>query len=413
VAQVWTGIESRSAYLRRLSVVFVDELRLKIVTELYMREMSAKLFYEEFGGGSISRVDRHFKKLAEHGWLRLIRSESGGRRRGSTEHFYRATELAVFDHETWAQVPYSIRISYSWRTFKQLAERVREALQEGTFDVPPQSHLSWTPLFLDESGWDRVVAAFAELFGLLFEEQADAKLRIFHSEEESMLATVGLAVFESPIRNRSAKNQPMSRLVESSDSAVPFSLRLSKVFADELCLKIVAETNLREMSVPQFHDEFGGPSINSLRRRFKMLEGIAWLKEVSQKTGGRRRGAVEQFFRATGPAVSQDEPWAEVPDSIKTTNRWRTFRQLSSRVKEAIEAGTFEARTDSHLSWSLLRLDRLGWEKVASQVAALSTLIREEQAAAKLRVAVSGEALLSATVALAAFESPEDSNKEP
>jgi DNA-binding transcriptional ArsR family regulator len=413
VAQVWTGIESRSAYLRRLSVVFADELRLKIVTELYMREMSAKEFYEEFGGGSISRVHRHFKKLAEHGWLRLIRSESGGRRRGSTEHFYRATELAVFDHETWAQVPYSIRISYSWRTFKQLAERVREALQEETFDVPPQSHLSWAPLLLDEIGWDRVTVAFAELFGLLFEEQADAKLRIFHSEEESMLATVGLAVFESPTFNQSAENRLKLHLVEGADSPVPFSRRLSKVFADELCLKIVAETNLRKMSVLQFHRKFGGTSVNGVHRRFKMLEEIGWLKEVNQKTGGRRRGAVERFFRATRPAVVKGEAWADIPDSIKTTSRWRTFRQLSSRVKEAIEAGTFEARTDSHLSWSLLRLDRLAWANVASQVTALSTLMREEQDAARLRVADSGEALLSVTVALAAFESPKDPNKEP
>lgn len=77
VAKVWVGIKSRAAHLRRLSVVFAIELRLKIVTELYMREMSPKQFHEEFGGGTLSRVTHNFEKLAEHGWLRYIRSEGG------------------------------------------------------------------------------------------------------------------------------------------------------------------------------------------------------------------------------------------------------------------------------------------------------------------------------------------------
>ena len=47
--RVAIGKKDRMAYLRRLSVVFAVELRLKIVTVLYMREMSPKQFREEFG----------------------------------------------------------------------------------------------------------------------------------------------------------------------------------------------------------------------------------------------------------------------------------------------------------------------------------------------------------------------------
>lgn len=414
MAKVWTGIKSRAPYLRRLAVVFADELRLKIVTELYMREMSPTQFYEEFGGGSISRVDRHFKRLAEHGWLRLIRTESGGRRRGGTEHFYRATELAVFDHETWSQVPYSIRVAFSWRTFKQLAERVRGALQAGTLDARADSHLSWMPLLLDQLGWERVIAAVDELFEFLFEEQADAKLRTFDSGERPSLATVALAAFESPTRGRGRGDGVVgSRLVESKDSPVPFPLRLSKVFADELCLKIVAELNLREMSAPQFHEEFGGAPVSGIRRRFKMLAEIGWLKKVGDKTGGRRRGATEHFYRATGPAIFDNCTWFDVPDSIKATYRWRTFEGLAEQVKEAIEAGTFEARTDNHLSWSLLLLDQLGWERVTAAVDALLAFFLEERDRAEDRIADSGESPVTMTVALAAFESPKDAAKAP
>ena len=414
MAKVWTGSKSRTSYLRRLSVVFADELRLKIVTELYMREMSPTGFHAEFGGGSVARVDRHFKRLAEHGWLRFVRSESGGRRRGGKEHFYRATELAVFDNETWSMVPYSIRVAFSWRTFGQLAERVHEALNAGTFDARADSHLSWTPLVLDQFGWDQLITAVDELFESLFEEQADAKLRIFNSGEKPILATTAMALFESPPRGPRADGERAgSALVEGSRSAMPFPLRVSKVFADDVSLEIVAETNLREMSARQFHEEVGGPSVEVIRRRFKMLEDTGWLRKVNEKRGGKRRGAVEYFYRATGPAIFDNTAWADAPGPVKATYSWRTFEQLSDQVKKAIEAGTFEARTDNHLSWSLLRLDEQGWEKAAAAVDALFTFAFEAQEDAKLRISSSGEIPITTTLALAAFESPKDSVKAP
>lgn len=413
VAEVRTRNKTRASYLRRLAIVFADELGLKIVTELYMREMSPSGFHAEFGGGSVARVDRHFKRLAEHGWLRFIRRESGGRRRGGKEHFYRATELAVFDDETWSMVPYSIRVAFSWRTFGQLGERVREALQADTFDARAGSHLSSTPLLLDQFAWDQVNAAVDELFESLFEEQADAKLRIFKSGEKPLLATVALALFESPPHARGADDGLRSQLVEGTSSLVPFPRRVSKVLADDVCLEIVAEANLQEMSARQFHEEVGGATVEGIRRRFKMLAENGWLSKVSEKRGGKRRGAVEHFYRATGPAIFDTQPWTDVPDRVKASDRWRTFEQLSDQVREAIEAGTFEARTDNHLSWSLLRLDQQGWENVAAAVDALVVFSCEAQEEARIRMSTTGEAPVTTTLALAAFESPKDSVKAP
>lgn len=409
-----TDIRSRMAYLRRLSVVFAVELRIKIVTELYQREMSPTRFFEEFGGGSVSRVDRNFKRLAEHGWLRCVRSETGGNRRGATENFYRATELAVFDNETWVLVPYSMRVAISWRTFKTLAQRVREALMAETLDARADSHLSLATMNLDQHGWEQVVAAVDALFEVVFEEQADAKLRVAHSGERPMTATLALTAFESSRPWNAGAERSTPRLVEiHKDSAVPFPLRVSKVFADELCVNIVAEANLREISAPLFHSDLGGDSVEGIRRRFKTLEKIGWLQQVSQKTGGRRRSAIERFYKATGPAIFEEEGWADVPGSVEPTDSWTTFKALAEQVKAAILAGTFEARLDNHLSWSVLRLDRLGWEKVATQVDALLASILEEKDRAEARIAVSGEEPIATTIGLAAFESPPLGAREP
>jgi hypothetical protein len=413
--KVWTGAKPRLDYLRRLSVVFALDLRIKILSELYQREMSPKQFHQEFGGGSLSRVDKNFKKLAEHGWLRYIRSETGGNRRGARENFYRATGLAFIDNETWALVPYSMRVAISWRTFTTLAERVREALVARTLDAREGSHLSWTTVVLDQAGWDRVIAAIDALFAALFEEQEDARLRISHSGEAPMVATVGLTGFESSARlnGRAAKRATPLLAQMSADSPAPFMSRVSKVFADELCLRIVAEANLREISAPVFHAEVGGDSIEAIRRRFKKVESAGWLKQVNQKTGGRRRSAVELFYRATGPVVLDSERWVDVPESIELTDSWATFEALADQVKAAIVAGTFEARLDNHLSWAVLRLDREGWEKATAEVEAVRALVAKERAAAAPRLSRSDEEPIVTTIGLMAFESPKSAIREP
>lgn len=410
-AKIWVGIKSRAAHLRRLSVVFAIELRLKIVTELYTREMSPKMFHEEFGGGSISRVTKNFEKLAEHGWLRYIRSEGpGGRRRGAVEHFYRATELAFCDQETWALMPYSIRVAFSWNSFKEIAARLRGAMEAGTFD--PARNLSTATLQLDQLGWERVVEAVSAEFVSQFEEQEDARRRVSHSGEGLIRASSILMVFESPTRG-DGRVRP-SLVENSSEPLIPFPARIAKVFADEVCMQIIAEANLREISAPQFYRELGGDSPESIRRRFKTLAEIGWLKKVGHKTGGRRRSAVELFYKATGPAILDDDGlWADAPDSLKRTDGWKVFERLSTLVKEAMEAGTFDARDDGCLAWSLLQLDQQGWEKAIAALEALYAFILEEQDRAGARMKKSGERPIATTIALGAFESPKESVKQP
>jgi hypothetical protein len=391
-------------------VVFASELRLKIVTELYMREMSPKQFHAEFGGGSTSRVDRHFKTLAEHGWLSYVRSEGpGGKRRGGVEHFYRATELAFCDQETWALLPYSIRVAFSWNSFKQIAMRLREAMEAGAFD--PTRNLTFTTLQLDQLGWERVIDALSAQFVQLFEGQTDAGLRIQHSGEQPIRASVVQIGFESPTRGVERVGPD---LVEIREPLIPFPVRLSKVFADEVCMQIIEETNLREMSPKQFYEELGGDSAEGIWRRFKKLAEIGWLKQVNRKTGGSRRGASETFYRAAGPVIfgSHTGPWANVSDSLRETNGWKNFEQLSDKVKKAMQVGTFDARDDSVLAWSIIQLDQQGWDMVATELDALLTLVCEEHDHAQARIKESGEKPVVMTVALGAFESPKELEKE-
>ncbi len=192
------GTKSHMPFTVRLAKVFADPLRMKILAELGMREMSPKLFFDEFGGGSISRVSRHFDVLLEYGWVYLVRTESGGRRRGAVEHFYRSTGPAVFDESTWSDLPDAVKNSFTWRAFETLANQVTEAMQAGTIDARDDRHFTWTPVRFDRLGWEKTIGKVGAVFDFLFEEQDRANDRMAESGEEPIPMTVALAVFESP-----------------------------------------------------------------------------------------------------------------------------------------------------------------------------------------------------------------------
>jgi DNA-binding transcriptional ArsR family regulator len=198
------GAELNAAFMMRVAKVLAVPLRIKIVSELNLREMSPKQFFEDFGGGTVSRVSRHFDVLVEYGWLYLVQTKSGGKRRGAVEHFYRATQPAVFNNDTWSPLPTSMKEMVSVGIFEELGERLKEALAAGTLDARDDRHFTWTPILADRLGWDEIVARVDELFEFLFEEQDRARVRLAETGEEPILMTVALAAFESPKDSKKA-----------------------------------------------------------------------------------------------------------------------------------------------------------------------------------------------------------------
>lgn len=406
-ARLAIGTNARER-LRRLAVVFAVELRMKIVVELYMREMSALQFYEEFGGGSLSRINQNFRTLAKKNWLRRVRSEGpGGRRRGGTEHFYRSTELPFMDAESWALLPYSVRATSSWNMLRQIAPRLRGDLEMLSQETRSRRDLSCAMFYLDEKGWKRSIAALDAQFVSLYEEQEDARRRSRLSGEELTRADIYLIGFQSP----DVWAQPTIGdllLEDPRELLIRFPERLAPILEDDVRLEIVSELNEREMSVTQFHRECGGASKPGISRRFKGLEGSGWVAKGEGKTGGMRRGAMEQFYRATKPAIQSYDACADAPRALKGTEQWNTFERLCASIKEAMMSATFDSRPDRYLAWCLISLDRQGWERVIAGIEDLSVFLLAEQKRARDRVAKSGAKPVLMTVGLGAFEAPRD-----
>lgn len=400
-AKLALGINPRER-LRRLAVVFAVELRLKIVTELYMREMSATQFHAECGGGALSRVSQNFSRLAAADWLRLVRTApAGGARRGAEEHFYRATEPAYFDAETWALVPYSLRVGSTWNVYKQVAPQLRASLEVSNTEwVRDLTCDQWV---LDDAGWRRVIEAIDAFFQAIFEEQQDSRLRAQHGESTLRPADIFMVAFESA---RSYSTPLGLSLVErQAEPLTPFTERLAPVFRDDVLLEIAERLNTQDVSPTQFYREVGGASRGQIWRRFRGLEKHGWAARVREETGGGRRGGTEHFYRATKPGYRDFDACADPPPSLRKSESWETFEHLCADAVGSMKAGVFDARTDRYVTWSNVVLDERGWEHVTSGLDALHKLVAAEERHARDRLKESGGTPVTMTVSLAARES--------
>jgi len=187
-------------FLERLAPVFADDICLQIVSELNRRSMSVTQFHREFGGASIGGIRSRFKRLERAGWLKKVGSETGGKRRGSTEHFYVATKPAMVDDEAWCEPSESLRKTNSWKTFNRFCERTLESMRSGAFDARLDRVVTLSFLELDRHGVANVTSQMESFANLLSEEQARASRRKRGpaKAEDRVGVTVGVAAFETP-----------------------------------------------------------------------------------------------------------------------------------------------------------------------------------------------------------------------
>jgi hypothetical protein len=401
-------ISAHPSYLTRLGVVWASPLRLTIVTELHMREMSATEFYKEFGGGSVGNINGHFQTLAKHGWLRMVREKRAGP--GRPHKVYRSTELAVFDDECAAELPFCVRAAWSARILGQMGERVATALRAGAFERSTERLLALDSLLLDEQGWKEAMAAVARCFRSLAQEQTDANLRIKDSEEIPRLMMVSLAGFEAPPAPvSSSRLDPLLerpvRPVVGLDLGALWETRLAKVFSDPLNIQILNEISGTPRSPSELQGKIGGYGVWKFDRQCKALERLGWVARVGEKSGGERRGSTEVFYEAVTPTLSVDL-WAAVDPSARKGSDWEVLEAFYERAADAMAAGTLDKRPDKHLSWSPLLLDRIGWRQVLAELKLCRRALRDVEMRMRGRRDGETRGSMQAVFLLAGFEIP-------
>ena len=168
-------------------------LRSQILEALNENEGSPAELARRFGEG-VNLVAYHVGVLKKAGAIELVRTEP---RRGSIEHYYRATVRPAFAEREWAKLSPDDRRAVRDVEVKRIVSDVRAAVA-GTGLVNAKAHVSRTLLDLDRKGFEEVAALLSDVVDKLGEiEQRAAKRQSGKGRKPAAVATeVALLHFE-------------------------------------------------------------------------------------------------------------------------------------------------------------------------------------------------------------------------
>jgi DNA-binding transcriptional ArsR family regulator len=179
---------------------FAHPLRVQILIILNEKVASPNMLAQQLDE-SLNLVAYHVRVLEKYDCIELVDTKQ---RRGATEHFYRATRRQLLSDDEWSRMPASLRPGMAAAILKSMFEDIEAASKGGTLDAVDDTHLSRTPMVLDQQGWADVSNLLSGALDRLLEIQAEASKRIAEGSETGILAKVNLMHFKSPSLDESA-----------------------------------------------------------------------------------------------------------------------------------------------------------------------------------------------------------------
>ncbi len=186
---------------QQLAKALAHPLRVRILTSLHKGISSPNQLSQELGE-PLGNVSYHVKTLLEYDCVELVKTEP---RRGAVEHFYRATERAFFNANDWEKIPASARKGISGSILETVGQDATEALVSGSIDARTDSHVSRTPLSLDEQGWSDITALLADTLEKAIEIQEEAAGRLSDSKSDGIATKLAILHFETPPAKKGSK----------------------------------------------------------------------------------------------------------------------------------------------------------------------------------------------------------------
>ena len=189
-------------YVRALA----HPLRIRILAMLEERAASP-VQLASLLDSTLGRVGHHVRVLRDLGLIELVETR---KRRGATEHVYRASSVPGFSDDAWRLAGAGVRRRVAAALLEQIGEYVAGSAAAGGFDRV-DANLSRVPLRLDEQGWSELAAAGKRWLAEAEEIGARARERTSGDGTPPIDAAVVLLVFEAlafsdrPAPDRSAR----------------------------------------------------------------------------------------------------------------------------------------------------------------------------------------------------------------
>ncbi|MBS1882538.1 MAG: helix-turn-helix transcriptional regulator [Actinobacteria bacterium] len=179
---------------QQLAKALAHPLRVRILTSLHRGISSPNQLAQELDE-PLGNVSYHVKTLLEYDCVELVKTEP---RRGAVEHFYRATERAFFSDADWAKIPASARKGIDGVVLEAIGQDAAAAMTAGTIDSRTDTHISRTPLVLDDEGWVALSKLLSEALDGAMKIGEEAANRLAEEKAEGIPASLSILHFEVP-----------------------------------------------------------------------------------------------------------------------------------------------------------------------------------------------------------------------
>ncbi len=175
---------------------------------------------------------------------------------------------------------------------------------------------------------------------------------------------------------------------------------LVKALDHPLRLRILVLLTERSASPNEMSSLFDNP-LGNCAYHTRVLEELRQVEIVAEE---QRRGATEHFFRSINRPLFNEPDWEKFEPKVRQAISAFGVDAIFEDAADALRTGTFDARTDRHLSRTPLLLDEDGWQEAkAIQDRALDALL-EVQAKSADRMTKSKESAIRTLAAMACFE---------
>jgi predicted ArsR family transcriptional regulator len=198
-----------------------NELRTQIIVLLNERTASRPEICKELGA-SFNRV-RHEMKVLLNLNPPLIEQVSEKPVRGTVEKFFRATTRARIDQSEWPGVPEAIKGGMRGTLLDMIVDDAVAAVSRDAYDSLENAHMSWTPVILDEEGWEDLTTVLRRTLEEVERIKGDSTERLLAQDAKGTSCTVSILGY--PSANEDRKVGPSADVNEDSAPVEQSSLK--------------------------------------------------------------------------------------------------------------------------------------------------------------------------------------------
>jgi DNA-binding transcriptional ArsR family regulator len=152
-----------------------------------------------------------------------------------------------------------------------------------------------------------------------------------------------------------------------------------------------------------------GEDLSNVSYHVRVLSELGLIELVREESV---RGAVAHYYKAVERPLLGSEEWERLSPEVRKAISVYGWDALIKDAGKAIEKGTFDNRSDRHLTRTSLLLDSEGFHRLSKAMDGLLEMILEEQAASAARREKTGEAPIHATAATVLFAMPNPEAKD-